>query len=201
MFKIVYDLPNDKSFAFVSRSGSSSMGLMALKQFYPEKIAEYESDPNNLNTGLSHRLLGGRLVSKLPDGCAVMLRNPIERFGSLLNRTGYNIESALELVFWMYNTGEAPAGNNRLIERSSLDAAYHFMPYSLMIAENSRLFKFPDLKNMAIYLGIDENIACEHINEISEPLLFNPSQLSKIQQAYAQDIEIWNDSHVDFAVA
>ena len=105
MFKIVYDLPNDKSFAFVSRSGSSSMGLMALKQFYPEKIAEYESDPNNINTGLSHRLLGGRLVSKLPDGCAVMLRNPIERFGSLLNRTGYDIESALELVFWMYNVG------------------------------------------------------------------------------------------------
>jgi len=201
MFKIVYDLPNDKSFAFVSRSGSSSMGLMSLKQFYPEKIAAYESDPNNLNTGLSHRLLGGRLVSKLPDGCAVMLRNPIERFGSLLNRTGYDIESALELVFWVYNAGEAPARNNRLIERSSLDAAYHFMPYSLMITENSRLFKFPDLKNMAVYLGIDENIACAHVNEISQPLLFNPNQLSKIQQAYAQDIEIWNDSHVDFAVA
>ena len=68
------------------------------------------------------------------------------------------------------------------------------MPYSLMITENSRLFKFPDLKNMAIYLGIDENIACEHINEMSEPLLFNPNQLNRIEQAYSQDLAIWSNN-------
>jgi hypothetical protein len=191
MFKIVYDLPNGKSFAFISRSASSSMGLMALKQFYPEKLAEYESDPNNINTGTSHRLLGGRLVNTLPDGCAVMIRNPIERFGSLLNRTGYDWESALELVYWVYNTGEFPTRNNRLIERSSLDAAYHFMPYSLMVNENSNLFQFPNLRSMANYLGIDENIPCEQVNEISQPISFNSDQLNKIQKAYAKDIEIY----------
>jgi hypothetical protein len=191
MFKIVYDLPNGKSFAFISRSASSSMGLMALKQFYPEKLAEYESDPNNINTGTSHRLLGGRLVNTLPDGCAVMIRNPIERFGSLLNRTGYDWESALELVYWVYNTGEFPTRNNRLIERSSLDAAYHFMPYSLIVNENSNLFQFPNLRSMANYLGIDENIPCEQVNEISQPISFNSDQLNRIQKAYAKDIEIY----------
>jgi hypothetical protein len=194
MFKIVYDLPNGKSFAFVSRSGSSSMGLMALKQFYPEKLVEYESDPNNINTGTSHRLLGGRLVNTLPDGCAVMLRNPIERFGSLLTRTGYDWESALELVYWIYNTGESPTRNNRLIERSSLDAAYHFMPYSLMVNENSNLFQFPNLRSMANYLGIDENIPCEQVNEISQPISFNSDQLNRIQKAYALDIELYNNT-------
>jgi hypothetical protein len=193
MFKIVYDLPNGKSFAFISRSASSSMGLMALKQFYPEKLAEYESDPNNINTGTSHRLLGGRLVNTLPDGCAVMIRNPIERFGSLLNRTGYDWESALELVYWVYNTGESPTRNNRLIERSSLDAAYHFMPYSLIVNENSNLFQFPNLRSMANYLGIDENIPCEQVNEISQPISFNSDQLNRIEKTYALDIELYNN--------
>jgi len=191
MFKIVYDLPNGKSFAFVSRSGSSSMGLMALKQFFPEKLAQYESDPNNINTGTSHRMLGGRLVNSIPDGCAVMLRNPIERFGSLLNRTGYDFESAIELVYWIYNTGEMPIRNNRLIERSSLDAAYHFIPYSFIVNENSNLFQFPNLRNMANYLGIDENIPCEQINRISKSISFSSDQINKIQKAYAKDIQLW----------
>ena len=193
MFKIVYDLPNGKSFAFASRSGSSSIGLMALKQFYPEKLLEYESDPSNVNTGASHRLLGGRLVNTLPDGCAVMIRNPIERFESLLNRTGYDFESALELVYWMYNLGATPSRNNRSIEKSSLDAAYHFMPYFLIVNENSNLFQFPNLRNMANYLGIDENIPCEHINEISQEVSFSPEQLDKIRIAYAQDIDLYNN--------
>jgi hypothetical protein len=194
MFKIVYDLPNGKNFAFVSRSGSSSMGLMALKQFFPEKLAEYESDPNNINTGASHRILGGRLVDKLPNNCAVMVRNPVDRFASLLNRTGYDLESALELVYWMYSVGDPPAKNNRLIERSSLDAAYHFMPLSLIInnsSSNISLFKFPDLRGMANYLEIKDNVACEHINKIPQAISFNQSQLERIQKAYAKDIEIY----------
>ena len=194
MFKIVYDLPNGKSFAFVSRSGSSSLGLMALRHFYPEKLAEYENDPNNINTGTSHRMLGGRLVNELPNDCAVMVRNPIERFGSLLNRTGYDLESALELVYWTHGVGDAPAKNNRLIERSSLDAVYHFMPLNLIIGNNTNinLFKFPDLRGIANYLEIDENINCEHVNEISQQIFFSEPQLEKIQKAYAKDIEIFN---------
>jgi hypothetical protein len=193
MFKIVYDLPNGKNFAFVSRSGSSSMGLMALKQFFPEKLAEYESDPNNINTGISHRMLGGRLVDKLPSSCAVMVRNPVDRFASLLNRTRYDFESALELVYWMYSVGDPPAKNNRLIERSSLDAAYHFMPLNLIInnSSNISLFKFPDLRGMANYLEIKDNVACEHINKIPQSISFNQSQLERIQKAYAKDIEIY----------
>jgi hypothetical protein len=193
MFKIVYDLPNGKNFAFVSRSGSSSMGLMALKQFFPEKLVEYESDPNNINTGTSHRMLGGRLVDKLPSNCAVMVRNPVDRFASLLNRTRYDFESALELVYWMYSVGDPPAKNNRLIERSSLDAAYHFMPLNLIInnSSNISLFKFPDLRGMAHYLEIKDNIACEHINKIPQAISFNQSQLERIQKAYNKDIEIY----------
>jgi hypothetical protein len=193
MFKIVYDLPNGKSFAFVSRSGSSSIGLMILRQFYPEKLKEYDRDPNNIYTGMSHRLLGGRLVNDLPDNCAVMVRDPVERFSSLLNRTGYDFESALELVYWIYNIGDAPTRNNRLIERSLLDAAYHFMPLSIIIGNNNvNLFKFPDLRSIASYLGINESIACEHVNQISRPISFSEPQLEKIYKVYAKDIEIWN---------
>jgi len=190
MFKIVYELPNDKSFAFVSRSCSSSLGLMAIKQFYPEKVTEYNANPSNLNTGHAHRLLGGKLVQNLPDGCAIMIRNPIERFASLLNRTGYSIESALELIYWVYNIGDAPENNNRSIERSSLDAAYHFMPYSLMINQQSKLFKFPDINSIAKYLKIENNY--EHINKSSNKPNFNEIELIKIKKAYCEDIKIWN---------
>jgi hypothetical protein len=194
MFKIVYDLPNGKSFAFVSRSGSSSMGLMALKRFYPERLVDYYRDPDHIYTGMSHRLLGGRLVSELPNNCAVMVRDPVKRFSSLLNRTGYDFESALELVYWVYNIGDSPTRNNRPIERSSLDAAYHFMPLSIIIGNNNAsLFKFPDLRGMANYLGIDESIDCEHVNKISKPISFNEPQLEKIKKAYAKDINIYNN--------
>jgi hypothetical protein len=44
---------------------------------------------------------------------------------------------------------------------------------------------------MANYLGIDENIPCEQINEISQPISFNQYQLERIQKAYAKDIEIY----------
>jgi hypothetical protein len=194
MFKIVYDLPNGKSFAFVSRSGSSSIGLMALRKFYPDKLEEYNRDPNNIYTGMSHRLLEDRLVRELPNNCALMVRDPLERFSSLLNRTGYDFESALELVYWVYNTGDPPTRNNRLVERSLLDAAYHFMPLSIMIGNNHvNLFKFPDLRSMANYLGLDESIDCEHINKISKPISFNEPQLEKIKKAYAKDINIYNN--------
>ena len=194
MFKIVYDLPNGKNFAFVSRSGSSSMGLMALKRFYPEKLADYYRDPSHIHTGMSHRLLGGRLVSELPNNCAVMVRDPVERLGSLLNRTGYDFESALELVYWVYNIGDTPIKNNRMIERSSLDAAYHFMPLSIIIGSNDvNLFKFPDLSSMANYLGIDESIDSEHVNKISKSISFDQSQLVKIKKTYAKDIDIYKN--------
>lgn len=194
MFKIVYDLPNGKSFAFISRSGSSSMGLMALKRFYPERLVDYYRDPDHIYTGMSHRLLGGRLVSELPNNCAVMVRDPVERFGSLLNRTGYDFESALELVYWVYNIGDTPIKNNRMIERSSLDAAYHFMPLSIIIGSNDvNLFKFPDLISMANYLGIDESIDSEHVNKISKSISFDQLQLAKIKKTYAKDIDIYKN--------
>jgi len=84
-----------------------------------------------------------------------------------------------------------PIRNNRLIERSSLDAAYHFIPYSFIVNENSNLFQFPNLRNMANYLGVDENIPCEQINRISKSISFSSDQINKIQKAYAKDIQLW----------
>jgi hypothetical protein len=74
-----------------------------------------------------------------------------------------------------------------------LDAAYHFMPLSLIInnSSNISLFKFPDLRGMANYLEIKDNVACEHINKIPKPVSFDQSQLERIQKAYAKDIEIY----------
>jgi len=97
------------------------------------------------------------------------------------------------LIYWMYSVGDAPDKNNRLIERSSLDAAYHFMPLHLIIGDNTdvNLFKFPDLRGMANYLEIKDSVVCEHINKIPKPISFDQSQLERIQKAYTKDIEIY----------
>jgi hypothetical protein len=66
------------------------------------------------------------------------------------------------------------------------------MPYSLIINQESKLFKFPDISSMTKYLDI--NNSCEHINKISKPKsVFNENELERIERSYCKDLEIYNN--------
>lgn len=190
MYKIFHPLPNGKSFAFVSRSATSSFALMAMRSFYPDMYEEYLKNPENKNNGTSHRMIPYHLCRNLPHGSAVMVRNPLERFASLIWRTGISPELALDRLYWFFGLGAEPQNIDRKsVEQVSGDALYHFLPISMIIDKNSKLFIFPNISDMARYCGIQTPI--EHINISKEKISLNQNIIQRIMIAYKNDFNIY----------
>lgn len=185
IWKIYYTLPNNKSFCFVSRSCTSSIGLMCLKQFYPERLT------GNINDGQGHRLLEYKLDDTLPPGCAIMIRNPIERFKSLLGRMNKTPEQVFSWLYWFYGIGDKPKITNRHdIEYTYGTTAYHFIPVSKFIQPDSNLFTFPNILGMTNYLGIYTDI--EKINvSLTLKTEMNEKEIECFNKIYSDDIKLW----------
>jgi hypothetical protein len=188
-WKIWYNLPNNKSFAFISRSGTSSLGLMSLKTFYPERL---QFAPANVRCGIAHRLNDYEIGKELPNGCLVMVRNPIERFVSLLNRFSISIDKAICWLYWFYDFGDRPKNTDRAdLEFSKLVEVYHLAPLSYFIQDFNKVYPviFPDFQKAANYLGLNYNI--EHINISEKKINLTLEQESLIRKIYNKDIELW----------
>jgi len=186
-WKICYTLPNGKAFNFTSRSCTSSIGLMALKQFHPDRIPDHP-----LVDGAAHRLNDSVVGEMLPDGCAVMVRHPVDRFRSLLGKLNITAETAFCWLYWFHGVGEKPETTDRLaLEYTAGTSWHHLTPVSQFVTANSKLFKFPDIEGMASYLGITEPV--EHINVCPadpKPEL-TAEQEAKVRAIYAADIALW----------
>ena len=115
MNKLFYSFPNQQSFAFVSRTGTSAILLAAVQHF-------------GINDGLP--LL---CSDNLPTQCCVVVRNPIERFRSNLWVMRTSAADAIEKL--QYLAAYEPN------KRSWLQ---HFRPVSTIVQSDSRLFKFFD---------------------------------------------------------
>jgi hypothetical protein len=186
LWKIWYTLPNGKSFNFTSRSCTSSLGLMALKQFHPDRVPDHP-----IVDGAGHRLLDYTLDTTLPAGCAVMVRHPVDRFRSVVTRMGISVEKALVLLYWFHGLGPKPATTDRHdLEYTHGTTWHHLTPVTQFIQPDSQLFVFPDIAGMAAYLGI---VAPEeHINECPavKPDL-TPEQDAAVREIYAADLVLW----------
>lgn len=185
-WKIWYTLPNGKNFNFTSRSCTSSLGFMALKQFHPDRVPEHP-----VIDGQGHRLLNYALGETLPAGCAVMVRHPIERFRSVVARMGISVEKALILLYWFHGLGPKPAFTGRHeLEYTHGTTWHHLTPVTQFIQLDSQLFVFPDITGMASYLGIvapEERInACP----ADKPEL-TPEQETIVREIYAADLTLW----------
>ena len=183
-WKIYYQLPNGRSYAFVSRSGTSTLGLMCLRKFHPDRLTQEFVD------GKAHRALDYAVAGRLPAGCGVMVRHPVERFQSLLWRVPMSVEQALSLAHWHYGAGPQPANTDRhWLEYTYGVTAYHYAPVSFFAQGDSQLFRFPDLRGMADYLGCDVPLA--HINKTENPVTLTPEQEARVREIYAADIALW----------
>lgn len=184
-WKIWYTLPNGKTFNFTSRSCTSSIGLMALKQFHPDRIPDHP-----LIDGAAHRLNDYAIGESLPAGCAVMVRNPVDRFRSLLGRMGVTAEQALCWLYWFHGLGDQPAATDRVdLEYTAGTTWHHFTPVSQFVNADSKLFKYPDVAGMAAYLGI--TVPEEHINTADTKPELTAEQEAKVRAIYAADIALW----------
>jgi hypothetical protein len=185
-WKIWYTLPNGKSFNFTSRSCTSSLGLMALKQFHPDRVPEHP-----LVDGVAHRLLDYGIGETLPEGCAIMVRNPIDRFKSVVVRTGISVEKALCMLYWFQGLGPEPSSTDRYdLEYANGTTWHHLTPVTQFVQPDSRVFKFPDISGIAEYLGIVAPV--EHINACpGEKPELTAEQESRVREVYAADLTLW----------
>jgi hypothetical protein len=184
-WKIFYKLPNGKSFNFTSRSGTSSLGLMALKQFHPDRVPDHP-----VIDGAGHRLNDYEVSSTLPAGCAIMVRDPVERFKSLLGKMNVTVDQAFTWLYWFHDLGEKPANTDRLaLEYTVGTTWHHFTPVTHYIQPDSQLFLFPDIQGMANYLGLTGEV--QLINGCSEKPSLTSEQETIVKNIYAPDIQLW----------
>lgn len=191
MHKIVYTLPNGRSFAFVARSGSTSLGLMALRQFNRPEARIYDLEPFPSGVVAPHRHWGGEIVDALPPATVVVVREPLSRFRSLVARTGIAPDAALAGLYWLCGIGSKPAQTKRdWIDRMSGDALYHFRPVCTIVAADSVLIPFPDIETAAVKLGI--TVPAVRANASLEVPVLSNEQESRVLEAYAGDSTLFN---------
>jgi|APCry1669188879_1035177.scaffolds.fasta_scaffold13527_2 hypothetical protein len=185
LWKIGYSLPNGKSFCFTSRSCTSSIGLMALKQFHPDRVPDHP-----LIDGQAHRLNDYVLGTSLPEGCAVMVRDPVERFRSNLGKMGVTADNAFAWLWWHYGLGTPPQATDRMVlEYTAGTTWHHFTPVSMFAQADSKLFRFPDVAGMAAYLGLTGDV--ENINVCADKPTLTADDEAKVRSIYAADIALW----------
>jgi hypothetical protein len=159
---------------------------MAVKHFHPDRLPDFP-----IIDGQGHRLNDYGIGYKLPPGCAAMIRNPIERFKSLINKLRVTPEQAFCWLYWYYDIGSMPEHTDRKdLEYIHGTTIYHFAPASSLIELDSELFIWPDIKKMTQYLGINQEIC--HINQSDSKIDLSNKQIDKINEFYSKDIELYN---------
>ena len=188
MYKIVYELPNNNHYAFVSRSGSSSIGLMTM-QYNKHPLLEIYNNAYDFTSSLisPHRLMKCIICEKMPPNTLVVVRNPIDRLKSLVCRTGISIEKALAGLYWIYGIGKKPAHTEReWLDRLSGDALYHFRPVSTIVEDDSICIPFEKIHEVPKKIDIDTKLP--HVNKnILNLSDFSAEEMYNIQCAYRED--------------
>ena len=81
------------------------------------------------------------------------------------------------------------AGKGINIKHVSGDALYHFLPFSMILNNNSKLFIFPNIQQMADYCGITTTM--EHINISKEKIVIDQRIVDRVTSAYKEDFDIY----------
>jgi hypothetical protein len=170
MLKMYYNLPNDKSFAHVSRSCTSTLAAHALKNFWPEKYDQYKQQINSGNSPQS--FMNETWANRLSPHCLVMVRNPIDRLNSLISRNSYP-EEIIEAVL---SACDRCMVTTREVSKTIDIVKFHHISPVCWIADNDSTFcLFPDVKkacellDMQYYPEIHENsLQYERVNNIKE---------------------------------
>jgi hypothetical protein len=155
--KTFYRLPNGESFAFVARAGSTTI-MCGVHKAYEQWFGYYECD------------------SVLPANCVVVVREPIDRFRSLLSAVYTTADEAISRI---KASSRFPCGRGYL---------QHFRPVSSILQDDSQIFRFfsSDVWNA---LKIPEYKQTENKSPYRPEL--TQDQENVIKKIYAEDIALW----------
>lgn len=150
MLKMYYQLPSGHSFAHVSRSCTTTLCAIALKNFWPERFDEWQQE------GSRHRppqlWMTETWANRLPPHCVVMVRNPVDRLNSLLSRNTYDhdaVQSVLEACYKNANISRAISSSMSLL-------TFHHLATLDWIADNDSQFcLFPEVEQACKMLGME----------------------------------------------
>ena len=165
-----YNLPNDKSFAHVSRSCTSTLAAHALKNFWPEKYDQYKQqiDGGNSPQSFMYETWSNRLAPQ----CLVMVRNPIDRLNSLISKNLYSEELVEAVLSACYRSMVITRQFSKTID---IVKFHHISPVCWIADNDSTFCLFPDVKkacgllDMQYHPEIHENsLKYEQVNNIKE---------------------------------
>lgn len=145
--------PNGNSIILIPRSGSHSIAMAMLQSFYPNIQVVEPNHPAKFYPFSN------------PDGPrCVVVRNPIERFRSMVAHTNTTVEEQLE----------NPRYGCEFCHITNYDRAFLFET---------------QLQECADWLGI--TIPLPHLDSTTNKPILTPAQETKAREIYAVDISLW----------
>ena len=150
--------PNGKALVLIPRSGSHSLAALALSTWWPDIKCHDNSHP-------AACLPIFEMWNGQNENTAMIVRNPVERFRSMIAHR--NLDISLQLVNPIY--GPIPTGN--------------FI----------KLFRFENngLEQCAEWLGLPTPLPQLDATEENNKPILTLEQEALVRQIYAKDIELW----------
>lgn len=155
--KTYYRLPTGRSLAFVARTGTTAI-LCAVSEAFPDYKEDWCCE------------------SVLPPDCLVVIREPVQRFRSLLWAMN---TTASEAIAHLTNSPHYRCGRGYLS---------HFRPVSTLVQPDSRLFIFGDI---AVWPALGLAPYTEVVGATPEFPVLSQEQENAVRQIYADDIALW----------
>ena len=159
MLKLYYKLPNGNHFAHISRSGTSTLAAHVLKNFYPEKYQEFLKQ-KEIKYQAPQQFLEEYWSNRLPPDCVCMLRDPVIRLKSMLNKRP-QMSNYLDFVG---NIGIRNSITTRSISRKlDILTIIHLAQFTSIADNDSSIILFPNIEqackelDMEYHKNIHEN--------------------------------------------
>lgn len=164
MLKLFYTLPNGKSFAHVSRSGTSTIAAHVLKQFYPEKYAEFLAS----KSPSPQSFLDENWTNILPPDCICMVREPEDRLKSMVARNDYPEEIVTAILGMTTRMGIT---SRQLSKDISILRVVHLAPLCAIAENDSKFILWPNIKEACDELGLEYDPEIKYNELKSEALV------------------------------
>jgi hypothetical protein len=164
MGNILRNPANNKAILLTPRTGSHSFTLAAISQWWPDTVLE--NSVQHPACWIPHQ---ESYEGSTKENVGVIVRNPVERFRSMISHKNLNVDEQLERPMY----GPLPSG-----------------PFV-------RYFRFEDqLDDAAEWLGLQTPLPHEDESSEADKPTLTPEQENRVREIYADDIVLWESLQI-----